>query len=478
MFKKPTLLFVLIFTIGLFLRFYNYQNRWTLSQDQARDAIIGNLLSLQNLFPLIGPPSSLGHISFGPFYYWLIILFEKSIPIPFFGPWIGFTVLASSIIPIFFIIGKMLRGSYFGLLLALISSFSSGLIFHSVDMLNPMLVPFFTSLSMLFLAFLLKKQSVYFAFLLGLSVGLAVISHFQAFGLISFILIGSFFTKNRFINIFSGFLGIFTTFIPLIIFNYQNQNKLINNFFSLTTQTPLSNYINNPFKEIFYFWPKLWGEALTFIPNLGFIILPAVVLILIFSLKKKLFLNVEIIFLTTLSIQAFLTFIYPGAKTPVYLLVFYPFIFYFTGLALYRFYNIQKNLGIAALFGILIICSYSNINILKGYTQNPLILEIKNQIGERAARGIQIYQTPSSEMISLPLYYIYQESDQITDAGFKIGVCDEKIINGSTSCPQHLVPFLKKGSYLIYDLNQNKGQDELFEKIEAIKIYSKLYDYY
>ena len=73
--KIEILLFCLVLFSAIFWRFTNYSNRWTLSQDQARDAIIALEAIKEKGLPLLGPPSSAGPFSFGPTYYFLIIFF-------------------------------------------------------------------------------------------------------------------------------------------------------------------------------------------------------------------------------------------------------------------------------------------------------------------------------------------------------------------------------------------------------------------
>lgn len=56
--KKEIALLLVIVLFASFWRFYNYENRWTLHQDQARDAVIGLYAIEIRQLPLLGPPSS------------------------------------------------------------------------------------------------------------------------------------------------------------------------------------------------------------------------------------------------------------------------------------------------------------------------------------------------------------------------------------------------------------------------------------
>lgn len=115
--RVTKIFFPLVLFFDVFWRFVNYPNRWTLNQDQARDAIIGLYTLTQKTLPLIGPPSSAGAFSFGPIYYWLIALFTAVIPISPFGPWIGFTLLSAASVIIFYFFGRNLLGKDFAFIL-------------------------------------------------------------------------------------------------------------------------------------------------------------------------------------------------------------------------------------------------------------------------------------------------------------------------------------------------------------------------
>src|SRR4051812_39219754 len=72
----PTSLsFIGIFLVAAFLRVYRLQEFATFLGDQGRDAIIIKRLITFEHLTAIGPPSSIGQVFLGPFYYYLVAPF-------------------------------------------------------------------------------------------------------------------------------------------------------------------------------------------------------------------------------------------------------------------------------------------------------------------------------------------------------------------------------------------------------------------
>src|SRR4051812_568802 len=83
--KLHLYLLLAILIVGFFLRFYNTPARFTMGEDSTRDAMVA-ISGAQHLqFPLTGPFSSLGPFTFGPWYYYFLILFSL-LPIAY-APW-------------------------------------------------------------------------------------------------------------------------------------------------------------------------------------------------------------------------------------------------------------------------------------------------------------------------------------------------------------------------------------------------------
>ena len=89
---------IILFLIGLFLRLYRIYSFVTFLGDQGRDAIILKRIITFEHFPAIGPPTSIGQVYLGPFYYYFIapwLWISNFDPI---GPAIGVAIISSACI--------------------------------------------------------------------------------------------------------------------------------------------------------------------------------------------------------------------------------------------------------------------------------------------------------------------------------------------------------------------------------------------
>ena len=132
-----------IFLIGLFLRLYKLNAFITFLGDQGRDAIvIKRILTFEHL-TAIGPPTSIGQVYLGPFYYYFIapwlFLFN-------FNP-LGLAFGVAFISSIFIIINYFIVNDLFNKKIAFLSSvfltFSTIIIEFSRFSWNPNLLPIF-----------------------------------------------------------------------------------------------------------------------------------------------------------------------------------------------------------------------------------------------------------------------------------------------------------------------------------------------
>lgn len=462
--KYSGLLFLIgiVLIFSLFWRFVNFGQRWTLSQDQARDGIIGLYSISYAVFPLVGPPSSAGSFSFGPYYYWLIILFTLIIP-AVNGPWIGFTLLSASTTLIFFGLGYLNGGKSAGFIYGMLSAFSSGLIFHSPDMLNPVPVALLTSLAFLFIYLLVDKKKIFFAFWTGLILGIAVNFHYQALGLLIMVPLIPIFSgldlRKKFYILFLGILGTLTSFLPLIYFNFTHQNILFTNFLKFLIGGPNGAGNGNSFlNDIFVFWPKFWGETLINIPLSGyfFLLLFFTALFLKFGNKKNFDKSFYIISIAAI-FQVIFLFIYRGVRLPVYLIVFQPFFVYLTGWSIWILFKTKRYIGAGILIVIILVSIPGNWQIVNNnQSQAADIFSLKSSIDGKISGPVKIYSDEKSNMVALPLYYLYLEENRISESGQEIFVCENRIIYGGDaseskwSCPEDLPVIAEKNNFKTY----------------------------
>jgi hypothetical protein len=57
----------------------------------------------------------------------------------------------------------------------------------------------------------------------------------------------------------------------------------------------------------------------------------------------------------------------------------------------------------------LILSSFSNVEIIKGQTLKPIIISVKKSIDEKHRGEVSLLSKTDSQMISLPLFYLYSK---------------------------------------------------------------------
>lgn len=464
---------ILIILIAIILRFAFYSNRLVLNQDQARDAVIALYANRANFFPPIGPPSSAGPFNFGPWYYWVVIFLEKIIPFSI-GPWIGFTLMSVASVFFYAKTGKILAGKKGMIITGLIAAVAPGLVTSSSDMLNTVIVGFSSSLVLFFTAKFFKEEKLIWATLLGFFVGLSINFHFQSLGLLSFplliVLINKFSLFKRFKIAFSSFIGLLIPFLPLIYFDIIRKGIWIKSVIEYYTVGVKKFYV--PLRwltELRDFWPQLFGSVTTGIPKVGYlwVILGLVVVFLV--LKKKIKIdNFSLALWLSLLIQVILMRSYKGPRSNEYLIAFYGSIILISSWILINLYNFKKNICVILLTLIIIFASYFNLKQIKEHqSQFKTVFSIKKELDSQINGNINIFKYKDSNMIAMPIFYLFYYQNRINDNGQSFGFCD----NSRFVCPEG--QFMSRNNYFVYKLDDLKNKTD-FNQLTPQNIYQIL----
>ncbi|MCL5783774.1 MAG: glycosyltransferase family 39 protein [Patescibacteria group bacterium] len=462
---RISLLLILIVFVASFFRFANYSNRWILNPDQAWAGVIALQETREGNFPLIGFPSSAGPFNFGPIYFWLTAAFDI-LPFGAVGPWLGFTLLSTLAVFAFYYFGKVTFDQTFALIISAVAAFSVSLVVQAPDMLNTVLVAYLATLSFLMVGLFLKKQKLIYGYLLGIGVGLAINSHFQALGLLTLlplaVLINDLNWKKKFLSGIIIFLGLLTAFVPLLTFDFSHNGVWHNSVLDYYLHGQDKFYV--PIRwltEIRDFWPHLFGIVTINIAQAGYTIIFLIFVACLLSFKKKIPLpKVWWVFCLSLILQILLIRYYKGPRSPEYFFFVYPFIIFFTAWAIWVFVKVRKIIGFTLLSLVLLISGYSNLKIINNpFGQAPFIFSIKAEMAKSGIDNVNFYTTsPARNMFSIPLFYLYDWEGKISTSGFKIGACenlalkDEKTGQIREACPKAKI-LIDKGKYKVYDLN-------------------------
>lgn len=239
---KFSLSVLILFFIGLFLRLYKINGFVTFLGDQGRDAIIIKRIITFEHFPAIGPPTSIGQVYLGPFYYYFIapwLWFSNFDPI---GPAIGVAVLSSFFIILSYILIKDIFDKKVALFSSILITFSSVIIEFSRFSWNPNLLPFFSFLFFYFVYKSQKDQKITWYFLVGAFLSFSIQLHYLALFLIPSSAIYFIFqivnNKKKTLEIIKGLIISIASYIffsiPLVIFDLRHNFLNLNNFITLS----------------------------------------------------------------------------------------------------------------------------------------------------------------------------------------------------------------------------------------------------
>jgi len=241
--------------------------------DQGRDALIVKRIALLQNFPAIGPPSSIGEVFLGPFYYYLVAPFLVLTRLNPVGLALGVALLSSVGIYVAYRIAKKTISPIGAFYFFVLTTFSFELVRISRFSWNPNLLPYFSFITLFFFTKALEeknKRRTLYTLLFGLFFGLSFQLHHLA-GLLA-LPIGAFFLfeliRQKKLHLFTVPLisiGAFLlTLTPLAIFELRHQFLNTKNLVSVFTQQNIvssgSLYvrlyeINNKFMEFAFHYP-------------------------------------------------------------------------------------------------------------------------------------------------------------------------------------------------------------------------------
>jgi hypothetical protein len=433
---KNIIALIVLLAIGAIIAFWNYPYRFYLDDETVRDAIMGIQGARSLQLPLIGPFSSAGPFTFGPWYYYQLIAFSIVYPFPH-APWIYLSIAYILSIFVAFKIGEIIKGREFGVILAALSTFSPGMIIGGSHLTNPNLLSFWAFLTVyLFLRLIQKKTSYWWAFAFGLALGITINIHYQAIYL-SVLLPALLIVKGKRILYFViSLIGIFMTFIPLLFFD------LINNWFNFKNATYFylhgKDMIYVPNRWLFYvrdFWPQLWSDVAGGIPILAIIFMGVFGLIVLFQLYKRNFPKAMLILTICFGIIFIALRYYWGERFFGYFNFTRPFIIIFTGYVIFTIYKLKFGKIIAPLI-ILFIVFLSLPSLTSHLKKDAFNLEMyrtKNILEQKYPNSKFTLYTCKTEFtgpfVKSPksLLYLYEQEDKIDNKkGIKLayaGAC-------------------------------------------------------
>jgi len=444
----------MVIFVAIVLRFGNYENRWVLNQDEGRDASIALYANRQGVLPEVGSPASAGPFNFGPWYFWLIMFWERVLPIAM-GPWIGFTLMSVVSVICFAKIGELLAGKRGMIITGLVSGVAVGQVNGAPDMLNTVIVGFGSAVAFVGMAQFMKKENLWWALLVGVAVGWSVNVHFQSLGLLGLplvmVLINKFSIVKRLkIALISG-LGLLLTFMPMICFDLNRNGVWVRSVIDYYTVGVKRYYV--PLRwltELKDFWPQLFGSVTVGVSNFGYLwlVLGMMVVILLWRKREKID-NFWLALGLSMLIQVILMRFYRGPRSGGYLYAFHGWIILISSWILINIHKFNQKIGIGLVLLVVSLALYSSIKEVVMYpSQAKTILAMKKEIDTRFGGNIRIFNYDNSNMIAMPMFYLYYFEKRVGEDGVALGFCNkEKYI-----CPEGQI--IEKRNYRVYKLDE------------------------
>lgn len=334
-----------ILGFAAYFRFVNFPLRYGFDFDPTRDALIVADGTKHLHFPLVGPKSGIGPFNFGPWYYFELIIFSLVFPVPF-APWIFIGIMSVCFVVAMYFIGKALEGKTFGLLLALLAAFSPEQVGPTDGLSNPNLVPIHAALTVLLFIHYMKTKtfSWYWILVWGLLFGIGINHHYQMVLLSPLPLLAFLYKRNKrsFTDALVFIVGTAASFIPLVIYNIQNNWKTITGFIFFITYGRAEAYF--PYRWLFYlrdFW--LHFISMVFGIPIWFTI-PLLVVIFFtsfYAFIKKQVSVIYVLMLITFVIDFVFYRYFAVPRQLYYVLFFHPFLFIFFGFTLWQIKKIK-----------------------------------------------------------------------------------------------------------------------------------------
>ena len=420
-----------ILSLAVMLRFANYENRWGLAYDQAHDAVIARYAIQEGKIPLVGPFSSAGPFQTGGEWYWLLMILTAFYPPAIVTPWIGMTVLYVIFVGLMVLVATMVFGKKGGILAGLFSAVSTAQIVQGVNLTNQSPLALI-GLGALWSSFsYIQTKNIRFAFLLGLFVGLGATIHLQGVGLGALIVMTAVVTLPRDYRWYMlAAAGFFIPFIPLIIYDIENDFINISGFF----QYYLHDQYKIPFEVLgrrwltyaSEFWPGIWGYVIGGHSILGGLFMVSVGAISLWhGIQKKL--SKEIILL--LGSGAIMATLLRYTRTPLfesYVVFMHPVILLLSVWVVKYIGDKSRMSGVVTIVVILTLTLQADIkHILTATNRTAILMDVwRNELtmlysGEKFSVYDRTYITSSK---SMPLVLYLNEAGLFHEDGRKIGV--------------------------------------------------------
>lgn len=330
--KKFLLAFIALVSVGMYLRFYNFENAINFGWDQARDAWKTSDIIFKYLL-LDGPKTGVGQFHLGPLWFYLLVPFFRLTNLDPVGEiYLNILVNIFNFIAIFWVTKKIYNEKA-ALFVTMIYTFSRYMIGLNQVPWNVSPVPGVAILIFYGIYSVVFENNYKWIPIMAFLTGLFFHLHFSVVFLIPIILISLLFAKNKIKVITRGLLSLplfIFWLIPTIVYQIQSKNSDISLFSSF-----LKDYWVGGF-HLRFFISRLDDAFVQFrtiltLPvqnKILIFIVPAIFIIALFFEKDKKTRLLGFLMLLWFVVPAIMYSFYGGATTEYYVLINMPMVLY------------------------------------------------------------------------------------------------------------------------------------------------------
>lgn len=336
-----------VFVIAIILRVYNFQNRINIGGDSGRDAMIAQIALSRHEFPLFASFSSAGPFVFGPLFYWFNMASYFLNPFTFEAPWIITCMMGIITVMVMAYIGFLAGGKRLSLLLALLMACSPQFIARSTFLSQHGFVGVSCTFLLLFFILYYKTHKTVYAFLMGLSLGVALSMHYQALNLAIFFPMLLFIPKTGIGKKISAVILMLIGFIiptfPLLLWDSRQGFANLNNILDFLLIGQYRMYVANSWKlYLFGSLPDYWSNVVGGNKPVAFIVMGITGLMFLYAVARRRIRGEILLPGIILGLLLIIIRYYKGERFEGYLIYIAPFIFLLSGWALLELYDLLK----------------------------------------------------------------------------------------------------------------------------------------
>lgn len=472
-FLKKSRFWVLIFILltAVFFRFFNMPDRYVFDFDPTRDALISIHASENLKFPLTGAQSGIADFTFGPWYYYQIILFSLLTPFQF-APWILIGISSVVTVFVYFLIGKYLYNSTFGLVTAAVVALAPSEIGPVTGLSNPNLIPLNTALAvLLFVVYIKYKHHFLLLFIWGFIIGMAINHHYQAVGLLFLPIVAFMFKRKHILKVSGAFVsGLVISFIPLLVFNLTENWHTVYGF-----QEYISSGRNtSPNRWITYlyeFWPNFWAYVIGTPLIFGYIIFGFVLFVHLIAYRKKSVDHSYTLLMLVFLINVLFIRYATSVRENYYFLYIHPFIFLLWAFTIW--YSLKmKYFQIMTIVLVYSVFFYNLREDIRRLPDERESMSLRNRISileQIYPNGVAVFRCGDriAHTAQATVFFLHH-SKRLSEDGTLIGFKSDQCMDTAEFT---VMPFDEKHEYILLDFETYPRSAQYWTPVTAEKVY-------